>query len=81
MRTKIIEPEKQIKELFEDFVRDKYGNEEFPAFETAQDFFQDFFNTTFKLNSFKNMSSHPKWSDDYRLTRNDGKVNYYKLVK
>jgi hypothetical protein len=77
MKRRIL-PNKNISDIFDEFVKEQYGEKEFPQFEATQKFFQWFFNTDLKLNDVKNMIGYVKKSDKYEFTYNDGKRNYYK---
>ena len=74
-------PCEEIVQEYKKFIKENKGNGEFPAGATANDFFQYFLKTKYKINDFANLlSTLLKNSDDFEFVRKD-KVNYYRLVK
>lgn len=74
-------PKEKILKAYQDFIQEKYGDGEFPAFEAADSFFKHFLKTDYSLNDFANLpSTAVKKSDRFEFVRKD-KVNFYRISK
>ena len=86
MTARIIKPQEKVAKKFRKFIKERYDGEEFPQFESTEEFFQYFFNTDLRLNDFKNMIGYVSGSDDIfkhvgqKVNPKTGqKCNYYKM--
>lgn len=86
---KTIDPSKQVQELYKEFIKNTYGDSPFPAHASAEAFFQYFFNTTLKLNDFKNLSGFLKRQDlkhqcgqetSFTFVETSNGVKHYRLL-
>lgn len=87
MNNRIPYPQELIQKEFNNFVKRNYGTSEFPQFEAVELFFQEYFNTSLRLNDFKNMPHHVKDSGLFEHTgkkknpRTNRLNNYYRRNK